>query len=512
MSDDLDALRGRAAALVRAASAATCRGGGPRDPYAILVCEVMLQQTQVARVVPRYLAWLERWPTAAALAAASRAEVLAAWVGLGYNRRALRCTRRARGRSRATAGRADLRALPGVGPYTAAAVASFAFGAQVARGRHERAARRRRLGRGTPERAASPPGRAASGTRRRWSSARPSARARRAALRRLPGRGVVRVGRASGRRRRARARRGRALRGHQPLGPRPRRRGAGGGGGAAGGHRAGAARAGAGRALVRDGLVRRVERRPRARLSGRGARSSIHRTQGLPGRPPRLRAGGGRPPPRPRSPTRSRSCSAGAAAPGAALAGADERAGARDHRGGRGERGRHPRGRDRRGARARRAGRRGGRRAARAHRRARARADEHARRAARRRRAAAGGARRDLARAPCGWSRPRAARRPRRSPRRLGAGRRRLGATAAGGAASRSRRRSRRSRRSAPRSRSRRRRAEHGRASARGSCAFEWASTARVARGDRAPSRRALRPATIAPRCSSDVYATACEA
>src|SRR5919108_2950719 len=60
-----------------------------RDPYAILVSEVMLQQTQVSRVLPRYLEWLERWPTAAALAAASRAEVLAAWVGLGYNRRAL---------------------------------------------------------------------------------------------------------------------------------------------------------------------------------------------------------------------------------------------------------------------------------------------------------------------------------------------------------------------------------------------------------------------------------------
>src|SRR5215468_8465577 len=59
------------------------------DPYAILVSEVMLQQTQVARVVPRYLEWLERWPTAQALAAATRREVLAAWVGLGYNRRAL---------------------------------------------------------------------------------------------------------------------------------------------------------------------------------------------------------------------------------------------------------------------------------------------------------------------------------------------------------------------------------------------------------------------------------------
>ncbi|MDQ3850961.1 MAG: A/G-specific adenine glycosylase, partial [Actinomycetota bacterium] len=60
-----------------------------RDPYAILVSEVMLQQTQVARVLGRYERWLERWPTADALAAAPRSEVLAEWVGLGYNRRAL---------------------------------------------------------------------------------------------------------------------------------------------------------------------------------------------------------------------------------------------------------------------------------------------------------------------------------------------------------------------------------------------------------------------------------------
>ena len=59
------------------------------DPYAILVSEVMLQQTQVSRVVPRYLAWLERWPDAAALAAATPAEVIEAWSGLGYNRRAV---------------------------------------------------------------------------------------------------------------------------------------------------------------------------------------------------------------------------------------------------------------------------------------------------------------------------------------------------------------------------------------------------------------------------------------
>jgi A/G-specific adenine glycosylase len=98
-----------------------------RDPYAILVSEVMLQQTQVARVVPRYEAWLARWPTAGSLAAASRAAVLAEWVGLGYNRRAVRLWEACR--VVAEAGwPADLRELPGVGPYTAAAVGAFAFG------------------------------------------------------------------------------------------------------------------------------------------------------------------------------------------------------------------------------------------------------------------------------------------------------------------------------------------------------------------------------------------------
>src|SRR5256885_5700834 len=71
-------------------------GRRTRDPYAILVSEVMLQQTQAARVVPRYLDWLERWPSAEALAAAPTAEVLRAWQGLGYNRRALNLQRAAR--------------------------------------------------------------------------------------------------------------------------------------------------------------------------------------------------------------------------------------------------------------------------------------------------------------------------------------------------------------------------------------------------------------------------------
>ncbi|MCS7008228.1 MAG: A/G-specific adenine glycosylase [Gaiellaceae bacterium] len=101
-----------------------------RDPYAILVSEVMLQQTQVARVVPRYLSWLERWPTVEGLAAAPVADVIRAWQGLGYNRRALNLHRAAR--SIASEGwPADLTRLPGVGPYTAAAIRCFAFGEDV---------------------------------------------------------------------------------------------------------------------------------------------------------------------------------------------------------------------------------------------------------------------------------------------------------------------------------------------------------------------------------------------
>ena len=101
-----------------------------RDPYAILVSEVMLQQTQVERVVPRYLEWLERWPTVDALAAASPADVIRAWQGLGYNRRGLNLHRAARQVARA-GWPDDLTKLPGVGPYTAAAVANFAFGRDV---------------------------------------------------------------------------------------------------------------------------------------------------------------------------------------------------------------------------------------------------------------------------------------------------------------------------------------------------------------------------------------------
>jgi A/G-specific adenine glycosylase len=101
-----------------------------RDPYSILVSEVMLQQTQASRVVPRYLAWLERWPTADALAAASTADVIREWQGLGYNRRALNLQRAARQVVR-DGWPGDLTELPGVGPYTAAAVACFALGRPV---------------------------------------------------------------------------------------------------------------------------------------------------------------------------------------------------------------------------------------------------------------------------------------------------------------------------------------------------------------------------------------------
>jgi A/G-specific adenine glycosylase len=101
-----------------------------RNPYAILVSEVMLQQTQATRVVPHYAAWLERWPTVEALAAAPTAEVLRAWQGLGFNRRALNLQRAAR-EIAANGWPDDLTELPGVGHYTADAVACFAFGRPV---------------------------------------------------------------------------------------------------------------------------------------------------------------------------------------------------------------------------------------------------------------------------------------------------------------------------------------------------------------------------------------------
>jgi A/G-specific adenine glycosylase len=101
-----------------------------RDPYAVLVSEVMLQQTQAERVAPRYLAWLERWPTVDALAAATAGDVIREWQGLGYNRRAINLHRAARAIAR-DGWPDDLTDLPGVGPYTSAAVRCFAFGEDV---------------------------------------------------------------------------------------------------------------------------------------------------------------------------------------------------------------------------------------------------------------------------------------------------------------------------------------------------------------------------------------------
>lgn len=102
-----------------------------RDPYAIWISEVMLQQTQVSRVDGRWQHWLERFPSADALAAAQTADVLDEWQGMGYNRRALALLRAAQRVSEAGGVMphevADLVALPGIGPATAAGIRAFAF-------------------------------------------------------------------------------------------------------------------------------------------------------------------------------------------------------------------------------------------------------------------------------------------------------------------------------------------------------------------------------------------------
>ena len=107
----------------------------PRDPWAVLVSEVMLQQTQVARVVPKWIAFLKAFPTATSCAAAELGEVLRLWQGLGYPRRARNlheAAREVRRRGAFPATLAELRTLPGVGPYTARAVLAFAFEAEAA--------------------------------------------------------------------------------------------------------------------------------------------------------------------------------------------------------------------------------------------------------------------------------------------------------------------------------------------------------------------------------------------
>ncbi len=107
-----------------------------RDPWAVLVSELMLQQTQVSRVVPRYEAFLERLPTATACADAPVGIVIELWRGLGYNRRAVNLHAAATLIRDRHAGRVpddldDLLALPGIGPYTARAVRAFAHEADV---------------------------------------------------------------------------------------------------------------------------------------------------------------------------------------------------------------------------------------------------------------------------------------------------------------------------------------------------------------------------------------------
>jgi A/G-specific adenine glycosylase len=107
-----------------------------RDPYAILVSELMAQQTQAARAAEAWTAWMARFPTVRELAAAPAADVLRAWAGLGYNRRAIQLHRAAKTIVAEHGGSVpetveELRALPGVGPYTARAVAAIAFGLPV---------------------------------------------------------------------------------------------------------------------------------------------------------------------------------------------------------------------------------------------------------------------------------------------------------------------------------------------------------------------------------------------
>ena len=104
-----------------------------RDPWAVLVSELMLQQTQVARVIPKYHAFLERFPTVASCAAAPAGDVVRLWAGLGYNRRAVNLHRAAVAMGdKVPDSLEELLALPGIGPYTARAVLAFAFERDVA--------------------------------------------------------------------------------------------------------------------------------------------------------------------------------------------------------------------------------------------------------------------------------------------------------------------------------------------------------------------------------------------
>jgi len=106
-------------------------GSPPPDPYLVWLCEVMLQQTTVAAVIPRFERFVSRWPTVEALASAADEEVLSEWAGLGYYARArnlIACAREVAQRGGFPTTEGELRKLPGIGDYTAAAIAAIAFG------------------------------------------------------------------------------------------------------------------------------------------------------------------------------------------------------------------------------------------------------------------------------------------------------------------------------------------------------------------------------------------------
>jgi A/G-specific adenine glycosylase len=110
-------------------------GEPPPDPYRVWLSEIMLQQTTVAAVVPRFERFVSRWPNVEALAAASDEDILAEWAGLGYYARArnlIACAREIARRGTFPRAANELRRLPGIGDYTAAAIAAIAFGEQVA--------------------------------------------------------------------------------------------------------------------------------------------------------------------------------------------------------------------------------------------------------------------------------------------------------------------------------------------------------------------------------------------
>ena len=110
-------------------------GAPAPDPYRVWLSEVMLQQTTVAAVIPRFERFVARWPTVAALAAAADADILAEWAGLGYYARArnlIACAREVVRRGGFPASAGELRSLPGIGEYTAAAIAAIAFGERTA--------------------------------------------------------------------------------------------------------------------------------------------------------------------------------------------------------------------------------------------------------------------------------------------------------------------------------------------------------------------------------------------